>query len=346
MSSSRHQATLGTLSLSEANSKIIDHAIELGIAEFDTADCYGAGESETALGAALAAYAREDIVISTKCGVRFSPERTVTTDGSRDYLIRGCEASLARLKTDYIDVFYLHRVGQNASIEESMYAMRELVTQEKIRGIGLSEVTADQIRRANAIHPIKAVQIEFSPWARQDEKNGVLATCHELGITVTGYSPLGRAFFSNTDHDFFQSLTEADYRKRLPRYNGDFLKNNLEQRAKLECYANNKAITLAQLSLAWINSKGVVPVFGTNSIEHLDENVAALSLNFAETDLIELDALINTLQFEGDRYPSREVSGIFPEQTSVSDSGLFSSRMSDDKDTTALEKRMNSPRFM
>jgi aryl-alcohol dehydrogenase-like predicted oxidoreductase len=346
MSTNRCKVILGTQYLNDTNSSIIDHAIERGVAVFDTADCYGKdGASEKELGAVLAKYPREKVFIGTKCGVRFQ-NKTVCTDGSRDYLIQGCEASLARLNTDYIDLFSLHRVGQNVPIEESMQAMKELVRQGKIRGVGLSEVTADQIRRAHNIHPVEAVQIEFSPWAREDEFNGVVDTCHELNIIVTGYSPLGRAFFCDVSPDYFCSLSSNDFRKRLPRYNGELLEKNLAARTALEAYAKSKGMTLAQIVLAWELSKNVVPVFGTHNKLHFDENMAALASHLTKEDLTELEGLIDALSFAGDRYPGPEVSGIFPEPRFAATDRLFSLRNSSDNIIPRPHCAPDSPKML
>jgi len=310
----KFKMVLGTESLNDTNLGIIYDAIKSGINAFDTADCYGNGASEVALGIVLPHLERNDFFIASKCGVNFGEDGKVTTDGSRAYILHACTNSLARLKIDYIDLYYLHRVGQNARIEESMLALKELVRQGKIKSIGLSEVAADQIRRAFKIHPIAAVQIEYSPWSRQDEQNDVIKTCRELNIAVLGYSPLGRAFFTAKNEEYFINLSEDDYRRLLPRYNDKFLTNNLAQRATIDACAKRKSCTTAQLVLAWELSKNIIPVFGTTNANHLDENIKALMLKLSSEDLAEVNAIIESFNVHGDRYPSQEMSGIFPEQ--------------------------------
>lgn len=304
---------LGTESLNDTNIEIVHHALKCGINAFDTADCYGNGTSETALGQIFPHLQRQSFFIASKCGVNFGADGSVSTNGSRDYILHACEESLRRLQIDYIDLYYLHRTGQNARIEESMLALKELVQENKIKYIGLSEVTAEQIRRAHQIHPVAAVQIEYSPWSRQDEYNDVIKTCRELNITVMGYSPLGRGFFTAENETFFQNLGERDYRKLLPRYNDTFLTDNLAERAAIDAFANRKGCSTAQLVLAWELSKNIVPVFGTTNAAHFDENVQALSVKLSSDDLVELDTIIQSFNANGERYPSKEVSGIFPE---------------------------------
>lgn len=305
---------LGCLNLNSDNHAIIDYAIEKGVTVFDTADCYGAGESEKALGAKIKNYPRENFYISTKCGISFQQDG-IHISGTSEYINQACDASLKRLQTEYIDLYYLHRVDPETPIETSVSALANLVKAGKIKYIGLSEVTEDQLRRASRIHPVTAVQIEFSPWARQDESNGVIAACKELGITVVAYSPLGRALFTTCKAEYFNQLSSQDFRKLLPRYEGDKLELNIKARDELQKFASEKGCTLAQLVLAWEMSFGFTVIPATTNQEHLNENLSALLVNIAESDKQEMDDILNQIKFHGPRYPSNDVSGIFPEKS-------------------------------
>lgn len=308
---------LGCVDLRVNNSDIIDYAIKRGITVFDTADCYGNGESEKALGQRLLNYPRKDIYISSKCGVYFKVDGLHLSGGS-DYINSSCQASLTRLQTDYIDLYYLHRVDPKTPIETSISALALLVKEGKIRHIGLSEVTADQLRRAYKIHPITAIQIEFSPWSRQDEQNGVIAACKELGVMMVAYSPLGRAFFTEREAEFFKQLPTSDYRKCLPRYNADNLESNIKARTELHKFAYSKHCTLAQLVLAWEINLGMVVIPATTNSQHLDENLSAILVKLTESDMKEIENILRQFEFIGQRYPNESTSGIYPEQTNSS----------------------------
>lgn len=302
---------LGCVNLRPENSNIIDVSLKKGVTFFDTADCYGNGLSEIALGEKLKSQPRGRLFISSKCGLSF--DNGLQLSGDPDYIESACEASLGRLQTNYIDLYYLHRVDPKTSIENSVTALAELVKAGKIKHIGLSEVTEAQLRRAHKIHPITAVQIEYSPWSLQDEANGLIATCQSLGIAVVAYSPLGRAFFTNVDENYFESLPAEDYRKSLPRYNGDHLRNNIKARQSLEQIAEEKGCSLSQLVLAWISFKGLCVIPGTTNAEHLNENLDALLVKISKMEHEKISNLIRSLQFSGERYPNSAVSGIFPE---------------------------------
>lgn len=302
---------LGCAELSRDSNGIIDVAIAQGIVYFDTSDCYGMNhESELALGEKIKYYDRSQLFISTKTGVFFDQEG-VHVSNAPVYIYRACEASLGRLNTDYLDIFYLHRIDPLTPIQVSMSAMKTLVDAGKIKSIGLSEVTAAQIREAHNIYPISAVQIEYSPWSRDDEVNDVISTCRTLNIAVVAYSPLGRAFFTDKPTDYFQALGAMDYRKILPRYNGDNLSINQMQKEKIAAFAKEKNITITQLVLAWEMTKGFVVIPGTRNPTHFSENRAALDVVLSKDEMTALDALISASDYRGVRYPSEQTSGIF-----------------------------------
>lgn len=303
----------GCVSLTDENSDIIDAVISQGCYLFDTADCYGGGQSEIALGKKLKQYPREEVIVCTKIGLKFSNGPFPEVIGAPDYIKQACDASLNRLQMDYIDLLQLHRVDPRVPIETTMQALKELVQENKIKAIGLSEVTASQIRRAHSVYPISAVQIEYSPWARHDEYNDVINTCLELDIRVIAYSPLGRAIFADTDLSYFTEMPANDYRRTLPRYLGNNLEQNLEARETLKKFAKNKGCTLAQLVLAWEIHKGYMPIPATTNVAHFKENHKAINITFSSREFIELEEIIKNSQFYGERYLSEKHSAIYPE---------------------------------
>lgn len=304
---------LGVMNIvTEAQQEVIHKAIGMGVNFFDTAEMYGAGKSEEALGQAIQRYKREELVIATKAGCTFEQDG-LHICGSKPYIFQACDKSLRRLNVSYIDLYYLHRVDPNTPFKESILALKELVEQGKIKTIGLSEVSKEQIEIAHAIHPITAVQIEYSPWSRQDEKNQVIETCHRLGIGIVAYSPLGRAFFVEENKETFFNGLENDFRNFLPRYKGEDLTNNLQARNLIESIAKAKEIKTQTLVLAWTQSKGIIPIPGTTKVPHLIENVSACHLNLSKEDVDGIDQGIDQTEFHGLRYPSKELSGIYPE---------------------------------
>lgn len=307
---------LGCCNLTRENNAIVDYAIKNAVIFFDTADCYGANESEIALGEKLKNYARDKLFVSTKAGIRFQADGVVV-NGSKEYIKAACYDSLKRLQTDYIDLFYLHRVDPCTSLQESVQAMKELVEEGKVRYIGLSEVTAEQIRIAQHIHPISAVQIEYSPWARQDEINGVIDTCKELNIAIVAYSPLGRAFFTSAERTYFDTLPADDLRQLLPRYKGENLQFNLAQRQIIQQVANEKHCSLAQLVLAWEMTKGFIIIPGTTNPVHFDENKAACNIILTEEDCKKIDELVGYASYQGPRYPNEKVSAIYTDANTM-----------------------------
>ncbi|MFB3431955.1 MAG: aldo/keto reductase [Phycisphaerales bacterium] len=293
----------------------IDEAIDRGVNFFDTADVYGLGANEQLLADGLTAVEREDIVIATKFGlVRSADGDWLGVDGSPQYCKRQCEESLHRLSTDYIDLYYLHRVDPDTPIEDTVGAMARLVEQGKVKAIGLSEASADTIRRAHAIHPISAVQSEYSLWTRDMEQE-VIPTCAELGITFVPYSPLGRGMLTGslTSADQFP---EHDYRRKTPRFQDDNFDANRRIAEQVVDLARSKGCTPAQLALAWVlhqNEKfgegaadgfAIVPIPGTKKRRHLIDNVGALEVELTDVDLSTIESAFPVdSPASGTRYP-------------------------------------------
>ncbi|MEA2185501.1 MAG: hypothetical protein QOK16_512 [Solirubrobacteraceae bacterium] len=283
----------------------IHRALELGVTFLDTAEMYGPFINEELVGKAIASApaAREEITVATKFGIRFAPTQDNPTnrvhDGSPKNVRDSIEGSLKRLGTEYVDLYYLHRVDPNTPIEETVGAMGELVTEGKVRHLGLSEASAETIRKAAATHPIAALQSEWSLWTR-DIEGEILDTCRELGIGIVPYSPLGRGFLSGrfTSPD---ELDADDFRRHGPRFSGDNLEQNLELAGKVKAIADEKGCTAAQLALAWVLARGddVVPIPGTKRRTYLEDNVGALDVELTADDLARLDELP---QAAGDRY--------------------------------------------
>jgi aryl-alcohol dehydrogenase-like predicted oxidoreductase len=253
----------------------IHRALDLGVNFLDTADAYGAGINEELVGGAIRAR-RTEVFLATKCGfVPGAPGTPNVVDGSPGHIRSACDASLHRLGVDQIDLYYLHRLDRRTPIEESVRAMAGLVDAGKVRYLGLSEISPNTLRRAHAVHPITAVQSEYSLWTREPE-NGILATCRELGIGFVPYSPLGRGFLSGQVRSVDQ-LSERDFRRMSPRFQGENLTSNLELVDRLGRLAQEIGKTPAQLALAWVLSRGayLVPIPGTKRRRYLEENVAA-----------------------------------------------------------------------
>ena len=303
---------LGCVSLKPENSDIVDYALAKGITLFDTADCYENGASEIALGQKLKNVNRESLTICSKVGVQFTPEG-VKLCGKREYILNGCEASLKRLQTSYIDIYYLHRVDPNVEFEISIHALAELLRAKKIRAVGLSEVTEQQIRRANKICPISVVQIEYSPWSREDEKNGVIDTCRELKIRVVAYSPIGRGFFTALEPEYFKNLPASDFRYCLPRFQGENLEDNLKIRVRIQEIAAFKGCPVAQLVLAWELEKNMIVIPSTVSKEHFDENLGGINVKLTPGEINAMNNILNQEHFLGARYPDPKISAIYPE---------------------------------
>ncbi len=291
----------------------IQRALELGINFLDTAQLYGPLTNEELVGRAVKGH-RDEYVIATKFARRVdksTPGDMSTVgqvDGSAEYVRLSIEGSLERLGTDHVDLYYQHRVDPNVEIEETVGAMAELVKQGKVLHIGLSEAAPDTIRRAHAVHPITAVQTEYSLWSR-DPENGVLPTCRELGIGFVPYSPLGRGFLSGrfTSPD---ELDANDFRRHGPRFTGANLDANLKLAAKVAEIAEEKGITPAQLALAWVLAQGedLVPIPGTKRREYLEQNARAVDVELTADDLARIDAELPDVA--GERYDEAGMAGV------------------------------------
>ncbi len=290
----------------QAGLATIERALELGITFLDTAEAYGPYSNEELVGRAIAGRL-DQFEIATKFGFVINPDRPSdrATDGSPENARRACEGSLKRLGIDHIDLFYQHRVDPNVPIEETVGAMAELVHAGKVRYLGLSEASADTIRRAHAVHPITAVQSEYSLWTR-DPEDQVLATLRELGIGLVAYSPLGRGFLTGKIRSL-DDLPEDDWRRSNPRFQEAALRENLRLADQVTELAGKRQVTPAQLALAWVLAKGddIVPIPGTKSPRRLEENAAAVDVTLSVEEVQELDNAISRDAIVGSRYPEQ-----------------------------------------
>jgi aryl-alcohol dehydrogenase-like predicted oxidoreductase len=284
--------------------RTIDRALELGITMFDTADMYGPHTNERLVGRALAGR-RDRAFIATKFGnVRDPHDPTKrSVNGRPEYVHAACDASLQRLGIDTIDLYYQHRVDTSTPIEETVGAMAELVTAGKVRYLGLSEAGAATIRRAAAVHPIAALQTEYSLFTREIEDNGILATLRELGIALVPYSPLGRGFLTGTIRSV-DDLASDDYRRLTPRFQGANFARNLALADAVKSIAGEFGATPAQIALAWVLAQGddVIPIPGTKRVDRLEENVAALDVVLPPEALARIEAVAPKDAVVGDRY--------------------------------------------
>lgn len=283
--------------------EVIHRALDMGINFFDTADMYGVGHNEELLGRSLG-HRRDEVVIATKFGNKRAPDGTfLGVDGRPEYVREACEASLRRLGVDVIDLYYQHRVDPNTPIEETVGAMAELVEEGKVRHLGLSEAAPETIRRAHAVHPITALQTEYSLWTRDPEEE-LFPLCAELGITFVAYSPLGRGFLTGAIRSP-EDLAEDDWRRNNPRFQGENFDKNLQLVDAVSEMAKEKGCTPAQLALAWVlaQSDRIVPIPGTRRIERLEENVGALEVQLNSEDLERFDAIAPIGAAAGTRYP-------------------------------------------
>lgn len=292
------------------SSATIQRAIELGINFFDTSDAYGNGHNEELLGRAIKGR-RDSLIICTKFGnIRDAKGQPTGIDGRPEYAPVACDASLKRLGVDVIDLYYLHRVDPNVPIEDTVGAMARLVEQGKVRHIGLSEAGAKTLRRAHAVHPIAALQTEYSLWTRDAEKEW-LPTCRELGITYVAYAPLGRGFLSGKIRSG-DGLTEIDRRKRHPRFQTNNLVRNLALLTPLEEIAAARGCTPAQVALVWVLAQGndIVPIPGTKRRAYLEENAAAMAMKLDAADLAKLDETFVPGSTAGARYPAAQMENM------------------------------------
>jgi aryl-alcohol dehydrogenase-like predicted oxidoreductase len=282
----------------------IHRALELGINFLDTADAYGPHTNEELVGRAIRGR-RDDIILATKFGIVRDPANPTAraVNGKADYVRASCEGSLRRLGVDTIDLYYQHRVDPNTPIEETVGAMAQLIEEGKIRYIGLSEASAQTLRRAAKVHSITALQTEYSLWTR-DPEDEILNTCRELGIGFVAYSPLGRGFLTG-QFKRFEDLPADDYRRFSPRFQGENFQKNLELVRRVEAMAREKSCTPAQLALAWVLAQGedIVPIPGTKRRKYLEDNVGALNVQLTPQDLRRLDEVFPHGAAAGLRYP-------------------------------------------
>jgi aryl-alcohol dehydrogenase-like predicted oxidoreductase len=281
----------------------IHRAVDLGVTFLDTADVYGPFTNEELVGRAIKGR-RDDVVIATKFGNVRSPEgKFIRLDGSPEYVRQACEGSLRRLDVDHIDLYYQHRVDPQTPIEDTVGAMAELVAEGKVRYLGLSEAAPDTIRRAHRVHPITALQTEYSLWSR-DPEDEILPTVRELGIGFVAYSPLGRGFLTGRFRRI-EDLPDDDYRRNSPRFQGENFQENLDLVRHIEELSRQKACAPSQLALAWLLARGhdIVPIPGTKRRQYLEQNVGALSVQLTAQDLARIDAIAPRGVAAGQRYP-------------------------------------------
>ncbi|WP_312075352.1 aldo/keto reductase [Chryseobacterium sp.] len=270
----------------------IHRSLELGGNFLDTADLYGPFKNEQLIAKAIEGK-RNEYIIATKFGWEIDDNEQVTwkINGSKDYVKKSVERSLKNLKTDYIDLYYMHRLDKNVPIEETVGAMSDLVKEGKIGYVGLSEVGSETVKRAHAVHPISAVQSEYSLFERTAEEKGVITTLNELGIGFVAYSPLGRGFLSGNIKTI-DDLPENDFRRGIPRFQAEHFQKNIELVEAIENMAKEKEITSSQLALAWIISKGILPIPGTKRRKYLEQNIEASKIVLSQSDLQKLESIV------------------------------------------------------
>jgi aryl-alcohol dehydrogenase-like predicted oxidoreductase len=282
----------------------IHRALELGITFLDTADVYGPYKNEELVGRSIKGK-RDQIVLATKFGIVRDPSNPNVrgVSGKADYVQRSCEASLRRLGVETIDLYYQHRVDPNTPIEETVGAMAELVKQGKVRYLGLSEASPQTLRRAVKVHPIAALQTEYSLWTRDPERE-ILSVCRDLGVGFVAYSPLGRGFLTG-QFQKFEDLPADDYRRNTPRFQGENFQKNLDLVKRVEEIGKEKGCKPSQLALAWVLAQGndMVPIPGTKRRKYLEENVGALSVKLTKEDLRRIDEVFPPEAAAGQRYP-------------------------------------------
>ena len=289
--------------------EVIARSIDLGINLLDTADAYGPFVNEEAVGAALR-QRRDEVLLCTKFGIIREEHDSaglsaIGISGRAEYVKRACDASLKRLGTDRIDLYYMHRHDPDTPIEETAFALSDLVQAGKVRGVGYCELGPSLIRRAHAVHPISAIQAEYSLWHR-DPEDAVIPVLQELGIGFVGYSPLGRGFLTGRIRSI-DDLAPDDWRRQSPRFQGENFARNLDLVARIEAWARRRGATPAQLALAWLIARGAVPLQGATSIPQLEENVGALRFPLSKEDLAELDAIAPPGNAAGEAWPEGSV---------------------------------------
>ncbi len=298
----------GTSDADEAKATLA-RALDLGVTFLDTADVYGPFVNEELVGRAIADR-RDDVVLATKCGLIAGTSAGPSIDGSPEHIRAACDASLRRLGVRTIDLYYLHRVDPRVPIEASVGAMAELVTEGKVRHLGLSEVRPETLRRAHAVHPITAVQSEYSLWTR-DPEDGILEACRELGVGFVPFSPLGRGFWSGTIRSV-SDLGDDDFRRELPRFQPAAFARNLALADRVAALAAERGCTPSQLALAWLLSRGetIVPIPGTKRRKYLEENVGAVDLSLSRSDTERLEAAVPRSEVVGTRYPADRMATV------------------------------------
>ncbi|MGX7763202.1 aldo/keto reductase [Streptomyces angustmyceticus] len=285
----------------------INRALDLGVSLLDTSDFYGAGHNEELIGRAIAGR-RDEVVLATKFGFANRLGEPTAIRGDAAYVREACDASLRRLGVDHIDLYYQHRVDPDVPIEETVGAMAELVTAGKVRHLGLSEASAATLRRAHAVHPIAALQSEWSLWTR-DLEHGTAGVCRELGIGLVPFSPLGRGFLTGR-YTSVKGLPESDVRRSQPRFADGNLEQNLAIVERLDALAAEKGVSAGQLALAWVQHRGddVVPIPGTRREKYLQENLGALAVELTEEDLAAIDAAAPADRVAGTRYDASSMT--------------------------------------
>lgn len=289
---------------------VLNRALELGVNFFDSSDSYGPFINEELISNVLKTK-RNQVVIATKFGQQFLPDGTRKINGNPEYVKQACDASLKRLGIETIDLYYQHRVDKSVPVEETWGAMKELVTAGKVKKLGISEASAETIRKAHSVHPVTALQTEYSLWSRDIEKNNVLATINELGIGLVAYAPLGRGFLTGQIKNP-TDLKEDDGRKSWPRFQAEAITENTKLLEKLTQIANELSCTLNQLAIAWVLAKGndIVPIPGTTQVKNLESNLKALEVVLSADQLAKLDQISSEIQIVGTRYPEQMMKAV------------------------------------
>ena len=284
--------------------RVLRRYLDLGGNFLDTAEIYGPWKNEELLGKFLRDVPRDQVVLATKFGFKIDAQgNRHGTDSTPANVRRACDDSLKRLGLEVIDLYYQHRVDFDVPIEDTVGAMAELVRAGKVRALGLSEAAPDTLRRAAAVHPIAALQSEYSLWTREPETNGVLDTCRELGVTFVPYSPLGRGFLTGAIKTV-EDLPEGDFRRTNPRFAEDALQENLKLADAIKALAEKKGATPAQLALAWVLAQGneIVPIPGTKRVKYLEDNIGAIRVDLSDADFGEIDQACTEFRVAGERY--------------------------------------------
>ncbi|GMP54316.1 hypothetical protein CsSME_00019527 [Camellia sinensis var. sinensis] len=281
--------------------KLIHHSINSGVTFLDTSDIYGPHTNETLLGKALKGGMRDNVELASKFGIIYADGKTEIR-GDSGYVRVACEASLKRLDMDCIDLYYQHQIDARVPIEITMGELKKVVEEGKIKYIGLSEASPSTIRRAHAVHPITAIQLEWSLWTRDVEEE-IVPTCRELGIGIVAYSPLGRGFLSSGPK-LVENFANEDFRKHLPRFQPENMQHNKNMFERVNDIAEKKGCTPGQLALAWVHHQGsdVCPIPGTTKIANLDQNIGALSVKLTPEEMSELESIASVDEVKGDRY--------------------------------------------